>query len=200
MAGQYKSLYDSLRKGLNSPERTRASQKWFADKVKSIGKIQGMRMLKDPHFVAKTQFRPGFMYHFLYEAKHKETLPYFDKFPLMIAVAPAEGGFYGLNLHYLHPTIRARFLDKLMETTNNEKYDETTKFKINYRILTSLTGMKPFAPCFKHYLFEQVQSRIMMVPSSEWEISIFLPTENFVGAKKQTVWTDSKKTIRGYNR
>ena len=30
-------------------------------------------------------------------------------------IEPAPGGFYGLNLHYLAPGVRARFLDELNE-------------------------------------------------------------------------------------
>lgn len=192
------SYFEKLREGINVPERTRASHKWFADKVKSLnGNINALQMLKDPHFYKKTSFKPGFMYHFLYDAKTQDTLPYWDKFPLMIAVAPAQGGFYGLNLHYLHPTLRIKFLDKLMDTVNNDKWDETTKMRINYRMLSSVSRLKAFEPCFKHYLFDHVQSRIMMVPSSEWELAIFLPTEKFVGSKKQQVWKESKKIITG---
>jgi hypothetical protein len=129
---------------------------------------------------------------------HKETLPYFDRFPLIVAVAPAEGGFYGMNLHYVAPVPRARLLDSLMLTTNNDNYDETTKFRINYNILNSAAKFRWFRPCFKRYLFSQVESKIMLVPSSEWEIAIFLPTEKFVGANKTKVWRESKKMVTGY--
>lgn len=199
MATKAKSLFDKLRDGMTVAERSNSSKKWFTEKVKSLkGNINAMQFLKDPHFIRKTNFRPGFMYHFLYDAKHAETLPYWDRFPLIVAVGPAEGGFYGINLHYLAPPLRARFLDKLMDTTNNEAYDETTKFKINYNILTSMSKLRAFSPCFKHYLFSQIESRIMMVPASEWEIAIFLPTEKFIGTNKRNVWRESKRAITGY--
>ena len=89
-------------------------------------------------------------------------------------------------------------MDKLMENTNNDKWDETTKMKVNYSLLTSVSKLRYFAPCFKHYLFSQVESRMMLVPSSEWEISMYLPTEKFVGANKRDVWRDSKAAITGY--
>jgi len=197
---QPKSLYDKMRQGLQSAERTEASKKWFTQKVKSLaGKnINAMQFLKDPHFYKKTSFKPGFMYHFLYDAKGADTLPYWDRFPLMVAVGPAQGGFYGLNLHYLAPPLRARFLDRLLDTVNNDKFDETTKMRINYNLLTSIGRLRPFEPCFKHYLFSQIESRIMMVPSSEWEISIYLPTEQFIGTNKRNVWRESKRMITGY--
>lgn len=194
-----KSLFDTLRIGLSAPANSAASHKWFIEKVKKLNQNPNVQQfLKDPHFVKKTTFRPGFMYHFMYDAKGAETLPYWDKFPLMIAVGPAEGGFYGLNLHYIAPPLRARFLDKLLDTINNDRFDETTKFKINYSVLSRMAKLKAFAPCFKHYLFTQTKSRIMMIPASEWEISIFLPTEKFQGTNKRNVWRKSKQQISGY--
>jgi hypothetical protein len=38
----------------------------------------------------------------------------------------------------------------------------------------------------------------MMVPASEWEIAIFLPTEKFIGTNKRNVWRESKRAITGY--
>ena len=137
------------------------------------------------------------LYFYSYYAKTAEELPYWDKFPLSIAVGPAQGGFYGLNLHYLHPTYRARLMDRLLDTVNNDKFDETTKMRLNYSLLTSVARLKYFKPCFKHYLYTQLESRIMLVPSSEWEIAMYLPTEKFTGANKKEVWRQSKKMITG---
>jgi hypothetical protein len=194
-----KSLFDKLRDGMTVPERTNQSKKWFGDKVRNLkGSINSMQMLKDPHFIHKTTFRPGFMYQFLYDPKNAETMDYYDRFPLIVAIKPAAGGFYGLNLHYIAPGPRARLLDNLMLTNNNDKFDETTKFRINYNILESAAKFRWYRPCFKHYLFSQLSSRIMMVPASEWELAIFLPTEKFRGANKTTVWRESKKMVTGY--
>jgi hypothetical protein len=38
----------------------------------------------------------------------------------------------------------------------------------------------------------------MLVPASEWEIAIFLPTEKFVGTNKRNVWRESKQSVTGY--
>ena len=190
------SLFDKMRKGMTAEANTNASRKWFADKVRGLkGNINSMQMLKDPHFIRKTTFRPGFMYHFIYDAMHKETLPYFDRFPLIVAVAPAEGGFYGMNLHYINPLTRALFLDKLMDIVNKTEFDEKTRFRLSYNLLSSSRRFKEFAPCFKHYLTTNITSRLMMVPSQEWETAIFLPTERFENVSKKTVWKESKKKI-----
>jgi hypothetical protein len=61
----------------------------------------------------------GKMYTFFYDPKHKETLPYYDLFPLIFVVGPAAGGFLGINLHYLPPVLRAKLMDSLYQILNN---------------------------------------------------------------------------------
>lgn len=134
------------------------------------------------------------MFMFFYDAKHRKTLPYWDAFPLIIAVGPAKNGFYGLNLHYLPIPLRAKFLDGLMDSTNNRKFDETTKFEIEYSYLKRASKMKYFEPCFKHYLRKQVEGKLALVPAPEWEIATFLPMAQWQGDKNR-VYSDSRKMI-----
>lgn len=192
------SLLDKLKNelataGINS--YTRESQTWFNNRIKGIRRFNEVQFLKDKNFVPKTRFFPGYMYHFVYDPKTKETLPYYDTFPLILAVAPAPGGFYGLNLHYLNPLTRALFLDKLMDIANKTEFDEKKRFRLNYQLLSSSRRFKEFAPCFKHYLTNNITSRLMMVPSQEWEVAIFLPTERFEGVNKKVVWKESREKI-----
>lgn len=194
-----KSLITKIQTELTSSgiqARTKESQEWFTNRIRGIRRINEVNFLKDPNLIRKTRFFPGYMYHFTYDPKTKETLPFYDTFPLIIAVGPAPGGFYGLNLHYLKPLTRALFLDKLVEIANKTEFDEKTKLRLNYSILTASRRFKEFAPCFKHYLTSNITSKLMMVPSQEWEVAIFLPTEKFQGATKRKVWQDSKQKIQ----
>ena len=88
-------------------------------------------------------------------------------------------------------------MDGLYDYANNSRYDESTKIKMNYELLTSVAKLKYFSPCIKHYLDGHVQSRFVYVYPSEWDIALFLPTERFAKASKTQVWADSKKMIRG---
>jgi hypothetical protein len=137
----------------------------------------------------------GGMFMFFYDPKHKKTLPYYDSFPLIIAVGPAEGGFIGLNLHYLPMTLRAKFLDGLMDTTNNNKFDDSTKFIMTYNMLKSASKLKYFKPCYKHYLTKHVRGRLAYVPAPEWEIATFLPTADFQKASTSTIYGQSRSMI-----
>lgn len=194
------SLLNKLKTELasaNIQSYTRDSQKWFMDRTRSITRINEVSFLKDPNLVRKNRFFPGYMYHFTYDPKGAATLPYFDRFPLILAVQPAPGGFYGLNLHYLNPLTRALLLDKLLDISNKPEFDEKKRIRLSYNILSASRKYKEFAPCFKHYLTDHITSRLMMVPSQEWEVAIFLPTEKFENVSKKTVWKQSKQKILG---
>lgn len=193
------SLFDTLelqafRAGITA--RTDASKKWFQANVKKIGQVNRTSLLKDDALdpVSKTLW--GNMYMYFYDPKHKDTLPYYDRFPLILMVEPAPGGFYGLNLHYLNPRVRAKFLDQLMKTAP-KKITDKSRIRAQYKILQSSKKFKEFKPCFKHYLTEHVKSKIVRVPMAEWEIAIFLPTEQFKGKGKAAIWAESNKIAKG---
>lgn len=175
--------------------RTKESREWFRKKVASLKSINREALMKEDPLKQTTEEIIGSMYMFFYDPKHKETLPYYDTFPLVVVVGPAEGGFYGLNLHYLPPILRAKMLDALMDITTNKKYNDSTRFKMSYELLAKTAKLKYFKPCFKHYLNEHVKSKFAMVPAPEWEIATFLPTANFEKASTGKVYKDSRDMI-----
>lgn len=137
----------------------------------------------------------GSMYHFIYDPKGKKTLPYYDKFPLIFMVGPASGGFYGINLHYLPPTLRAVLMDRLYTLSTDKKYDSKTKLALSYDVLSGAAKFNYFKPTFKHYLIGHVKSRFIKINSSEWDIALFLPTQNFAKSSTDKVYADSRKKI-----
>ena len=183
---------EAFRKGLTL--RSQESRDWFRRRVANLRPNRSQLMKEEP-VQLKDRTVLGHMYMFFYDPKHKNTLPYYDSFPLVIVIGPAEGGFYGLNLHYLPPVLRAKFLDSLLDVTNNKLYDESTKFKISYDMLQRASKMKYFKPCLKHYLTEHVRSRFAKVEAPEWEIATFLPTADWQKGTAATVYKDSKRKI-----
>jgi hypothetical protein len=191
---------DILLKGIRSgqmPARTGAAREWFREKAKSVGKVEETKILRDSTDRLKNRVAVGKMYFFVYDAKHKDTLPYYDKFPLIFPVDRTPKGFYGINVHYLPLQLRAQLMDALYDITNNQRYDDTTKLKLSYNILKGAEKFKLFKPTFKQYLNSQVRSRFIQIEPSEWDIALFLQSEQFEGATKTKVWADSKKIIRG---
>jgi hypothetical protein len=180
--------------------RTKESQSWFRRKVQNMRGLNRRALMREEPITMKSKQTArqetgiGDMFMFFYDAKHKDTLPYWDAFPLVIIVGPAKGGFYGLNLHYLPIPLRAKFLDSLMSVTNNKAWDENTKFQTTYSMLKASAKMKYFKPCLKHYLTSQVEGQLALVSPPEWEIATFLPTAQFQGNKNQ-VYKDSRSMI-----
>ena len=181
--------------------RTDESRAWFMNKAKNMRSINRQALIKEDPLIQRNALKNlsrtglvGTMQMFFYDPKHKEKLPYYDLFPLIVVVGPAEGGFYGLNLHYLPPILRAKMLDALMETANMKATDDA-KFQITYKKLQAVSKLKWYEPCFKHYLTKHVQSKFAEVPMPEWEIATFLPTAQFRKANSKKVYADSRKRI-----
>jgi hypothetical protein len=195
MSNLFKTLeLEAFRKGITP--RTQQSRNWFRVKASQLGKnVSRSSLMQEEEIILKSRTIIGSMCMFFYDPKHKDTLPYYDRFPLTIIIGPAPGGFYGLNLHYLPPILRAKFLDGLMDITSNKAYDETTKFSLTYDLLQRAIKFKYFKPCLKHYLSDQVRSKFAFVQAPEWEIATFLPTADFAKAGKSTVYKDSRRKI-----
>ena len=153
-------------------------------------------LLKDKALEPTDRMIFGNMFMYFYDPKHKETLPYYDRFPLTIMLEPTKNGFQGLNLHYLRPDVRAQFLDELMGLGPKNVTDKSRLTKLRYDLIQSTRKYKEFKPCFKSYLNDHVKSRIVRVPMTEWEIAIFLPTEQFKKAGKAKIWKDSISIAR----
>jgi len=192
------SLFDTLqanaqRAGVTS--RTRRSQLWFQKNIKKLNMPTRQKLLKDKALDPVSKEIAGNMYMYFYDPKTKDELPYYDRFPLTIMVQPEKGGFSGLNLHYLSPGVRARFLDELMATAP-KNINDMTRLKLRYKLLAGTKKYKEFKPCWKRYLGSNVRSRLVRVPMTDWEIAIFLPVQQFVKRKDNYVWNQSRKQYR----
>ena len=187
-----------LSKGIRAgkvPAREQQSRTWYRDTANKFKTVNERNLMKGDIDRLRSQPKIGHMYMFYYDAKHKETLPYFDRFPMIFPYKKVKGGFMGINLHYLPHILRAKLMDSLYDISSNDLYDETTKLRMSYNILSSASKYKWFKPCIKHYLTTQVRSRFLYVYPAEWDIALFLPLERFSGASKSKVWSDSKKLI-----
>lgn len=177
------SLFDKVSKELGRigvQPRTDQARAWLLGKIKSL-KIPSNRsnILNDAKRVTSKAFI-GKMYFFHYDPKLKDVLPVYDRFPLVIPMETYSDGFLGLNLHYLDPYSRLALLDRLHDFINNDKYDDTTVFKLSYDLLASSRRYKMIEPCIKRYLFSHIMSSIIYIEPDNWETAIFLPTEKMV--------------------
>ena len=188
---------DLLAKGVRAgevPARTDSARDWYRNRARTT-RVTPQRLIKSDRERLTSRVMIGRMYHFFYDPKHKKTLPYYDRFPLIFPFKRVRGGFLGINLHYLPLRLRAKLMDELYGLTRDNRYDEDTRLKISYNVLNGAAKYKYFKPCVKHYLTPHVKSRFLEVYAAEWDIALFLPTERFVGAGKGAVHADSRKMI-----
>ena len=167
------------------------ARSWLRAKVKELTPTSRALMADKERLKGNSTI--GKMYFYFYDPKTKDTLPYYDRFPLVIPIESYRDGFLGLNLHYIHPKQRLILLDKLSETATNDKFDSKTKLRVNYSYLASASKAFEATPCIKRYLFTHIQSRFLEISADEWDIAALLPVESFVGATTSKVYADSRK-------
>ena len=193
MVQKFKSVFDEIKSNPNFS--TSNSIEWFRKNIKSLALKPGdPRLLRDRIHI-KPIPTPGFLYMFAYEAQ-TEGLPYFDMFPLSFVFRIEKDGFYGINFHYLPPKLRVVLYDKMLANLSNTKFDETTRIKMNWAMLSNFSKFPQVKPAVKHYLYDGCQSNFLKVSVQNFKIAIMLPVEQFTGASKQKVWADSLKIIR----
>lgn len=177
------------------PARTQTARTWFRNAARGTSATPE-NIVRTERARYKNRISMGKMYLFNYDPKTKETLPYYDRYPLIFPVQGAPGGFYGINVHYLPYQLRAKLMDALYDLSSNKRYDENTKLRLSYEVLNGAAKYKAFKPTFKRYLSNHVRSRFIEISSSEWDIALFLPLESFAKASKSSVWADSRRMAR----
>lgn len=169
--------------------RSLESLEWFRANLRRV-KTRPERLYKEGEFVSKVMI--GKMYMFFYNAKMQDTLPYWDRFPVVIPLEYYQDGFLGLNLHYIAPRYRVALLGALYEHFNNDEYDDTTRLRVSYDLLRSLQKFRWAKPCFKRYLKTNIDSLVSEVPIEHWDVVAMLPTQRF-NVNANYVYRESRK-------
>lgn len=182
--------------------RTNAARKWLKEKVKEVrmpggakhafvnasSKSMGMSAFRNEVKNGKVN-----LYFYFYDPKTKDTLPYYDIFPLIIPLGLYNDGFLGLNLHYIHPKYRLILLDKLQTTLTDTRFDENTRMRMSYDVIKNSSRLFEAKPCIKRYLTTHVKSNFLELTADEWDMAVLLPFEQFKKQSQVRVWADSRK-------
>ena len=166
------------------------STEWYKDKIKEFGKPGAMDLIRD----GKRNNKPfyGRLNMFIYDPKWKKKLPYYDTFPLVLPIERYPDGFLGINLHYLPIPLRIRLLDRLVDFSNNTKFDESTRLIVDYK---KLKGVKYIKPTLHRYLSGHTKSQFRRIDADEFTIATLLPVQRFKKGTDREVWKDSRSMI-----
>ena len=177
--------FDRILSQTNGQER---SFRWFQQKIREFG-VPTQRQLIE---AGDTRFdlNIGNMNFFVYDPKHKKTLPYYDRFPLIIPIEEKNTYFLGINFHYLSIPYRISLIEKLIKfqrTVANEQ-----------RIILEWRDIKRFRevrPAIKKYLKRNVRTTFVKIKEEEFRLALMLPVQDFAKATKYKVYYDSRRMI-----
>tara|TARA_Y100000310_G_scaffold282743_1_gene304204 strand:- start:166 stop:753 length:588 start_codon:yes stop_codon:yes gene_type:complete len=180
---------DAIRTGTVGKEVKR-SARWFHDKIKGLkgevrnrfSRTNAAKFYRD----AETKINPallhrraslGDMYCYYYNPKHRDKLPYYDRFPMMMLISADQDTFLGLNFHYLRPKLRAILLDRVSAKIGGglPKWNRLKKIPEIERVV-------------KRYRFDHIRRKVIPIEENEQEIAIFLPLERFKKASPSKIW------------
>jgi len=166
------------------------STDWYKDKIREFGKPGALDLIRD----GKRKRSPfyGRLNMFFYDPKFKKTLPYYDTFPLVLPLESYPDGFLGINLHYLPMKLRLQLLDRLVDYSNNTRFDESTILDVDYSKLKNVNLIKP---TLKRYLAGRVKTDFRRIDAEEFMVAALLPVQRFKKGSASEVYSDSRKMI-----
>ena len=162
---------------------TRAAIDWYTKKIRELN-VDGSKFLMAEK---KTRtFEIGDMYFYKYDAKWKDELPYWDVYPLIFPFNMYNDGFIGLNLHYLHPMVRAKLLDALQDVSKKRN-----KMMLSWQILKGSSQISLIKPCVKRYLYTHVRSPMVKIEKRDWLPAALMPLQSFQKKSSEYVWSQA---------
>ena len=186
------SMLDVFEKHKYDPSIVTKSRTWFRQQATLLRKegIRPQRMYQYSGTYTTTP-KPGNLYMFFYDPKTKDSLPYYDRFPLVFPFAKTENGFMGLNLHYLSYKFRIVLLDNLLKFKNTKTLDENTRLRLSWSLLSGISKYKLVQPCVKSYLSDHLVTQLKIITPTDWTTALMMPVESFAKASTTQVWKNS---------
>jgi len=167
--------------------------RWLATNLSKIKTtMQQKNFIDHGKTVVKKQLTPGKMVFYGYSPKTKDELMFWDEFPITIILHQQKDGFLGLNLHYLPPSSRADFLNKLLKYVSDPNWiahnNTSVECRVTYGLLKNTAKLKAFRPCIKRYYYKHIMTKVAFIAPQEWKTVPFFPLDKFKGASRADVW------------
>lgn len=159
---------------------------WFESKASATASGQTARAkIFSANYRSHDTGFAGRLYVFKYDAKTKEKLEMWDKYPLCMVLEKKLDGFLGLNLHYLPRRQRMVLLNSFRKFQDEYNIEQGTgKGVSNWELFaTSMNeanlGSLP-KQCLKRYLLPYVRSKFVEIYPEEFDRAIQLPIDYWV--------------------
>lgn len=177
-----------------SRRHTDKSLRWFSQYIpKNFNNIRTSQVVRDRELF-RDMIKPGNMYFAVYDPIHKDTLPVYDTFPLLLPWDvfrnEKNGHLYclSINLHYLPPALRYTAMKALLTKRNEKAYRERTRLRISWEILSAMAEHELFKHSVKMYRLDHFRSKFIYIPPQSWEMAIYLPLARWGKGNKSIAW------------
>lgn len=153
-------------------------------------------VFKDPkkyQYIKRINHQGGLFTWRYFNPKTKDTLAYWDNFPLVISLGGkvTENGIrnIGFNLHLLPPKIRIIVLCQIFEMYKRlyrfQIFSKSAKpVQINYNSIVRQLDKYSVRFCVRMYIPAR-QTQVVEIPYSEWDKAIFVPSFGYERIKAQ---------------
>lgn len=171
------NIYSRYARRAREADVTRGSKDsvdWFR---KAIRKDRRPSFERVQEGLKSGRIQPGGMFIYEYIPLSKERIPYYDQYPLVLVLEMTKNGWYGLNLHYLAPAVRAKVLAEFWSRSRS-----------GLNIAKAIGRSQYGKQALKRYVATQTRGTPKRVPKADWEIAISLPFEGFQKASAKTAW------------
>ena len=88
-----------------------------------------------------------------------------------------------------------RLLEKMLAYVSDKTLSEKSRFRLQWNLLNNAAKFPGVHACVKHYLYSQINSRLMQIHPKDWKKSIMLPIQNFKKESSTKVYADSRRMI-----
>lgn len=183
----------------NARGDSRVANQWYITKVKELvgESYPGPQFTQDYSQNMTSRLLPGRMYMINYRNPvGKQTLPYYDMFPLIMPFEVSSTHLTAINFHYLHPMQRLILMDKLVQYKVGTGNNLATKIRADWSVLKNFSRFREAKPAVKRYKRNLIVGRYLFIEPEDWVTAIILPTESFKKAPKQRVYTESNRIMR----
>lgn len=139
----------------------------------------------------------GMFYTYRYQA---QTVPYWDRYPIVMVLDKGPQYMMGLNFHYLPIGFRFALFEALMPLIAPIPVDQLSRVYIVYKRLASDPRYRAFRPALKTYKLNRIQSSVVRISPLEWPVALAYPSQMFINASDQQVWSESVRKINTQRR
>lgn len=170
------------RASISPPKNEKKTTEWFQQTIKNQARGHKVGVPKQ-----------GRIYTFVYDAKHKATLPYWDAFPLIVYLGPTikNNLLLGLNLHYIPPKARQEFLEELLKFASSDRLSNKTYLEINWNKVKNV-DTRLVKHMVKSYLPSHVKGQFVEIKPADWVNVVYLPTAKFVSGPDSKSFNNKK--------